>query len=101
MLCIKIHKSQRTRAVIAICDSNLLGKKFEDGNKQLDIRENFFKDREVSSEEAKKIMQHHLKEDSTFNIIGKEAVKAAIEAGIITPKSIGKIKNIPYTLILL
>ena len=38
---IKIHMSYRN--VIAVCDEDLLGKKFEDEKRQLDIKEGFFK----------------------------------------------------------
>ena len=40
-------------------------------------------------------------EDSTFNIVGKNAVNAAIKAGLITKGSVDHIKGIPFTLILL
>jgi len=42
-----------------------------------------------------------LKEDSTFNIIGKKSVNAALKAGIITKDGIKKIQGIPFALILL
>ena len=32
------------RDVVAICDKELIGKKFEEGNFQLDVKENFFSD---------------------------------------------------------
>ena len=95
---IKIHKSYRN--VVAICDADLVGKKFEEGKRQLDVRENFYKDVKVTKEEAIKIMQKHSNEDSTFNIVGEKSIQAAIEAGLITKDSIGKIDNIPFTLIL-
>lgn len=96
---IKIHKS--LRHVVAICDSNLIGKKFEEGKRQLDVRENFYSEKEVGREEAIKIMKAHAIEDATFNIVGKEATEAALEAGIINKKGIHKIKGIPFALVLL
>lgn len=96
---IKIHKSYRT--VVAVCDSDLLGKTFEEGEKQLEIRESFYKGDEVSYEKALEIMKFQQKEDATFNIVGKEACKAATEAGIINQESIGHIQEIPYALVLL
>ena len=99
MISVKVHKSYRT--VVAICDSSLLGKKFEEGKKQLEVREGFFKEIEISYKEAVKLMEFQAKEDATFNIVGEYAVKAAKEAGIINSKGIGKISNIPYALVLL
>jgi hypothetical protein len=89
------------RDVVAICDSSLLGKIFEEGKFQLDIKESFYKGEEVSEEEAIETMKFMLKEDSTFNIVGKEAVNAAIAAGVITKDAVGTIQGIPFALILL
>ena len=96
---IKIHRSYRT--VVALCDAELIGKKFEEGKMQLDIRENFYKDKEVSKDEAIKLLRRQLNEDSTFNIVGKESIQSAIEAGLITKRSVHKIQNITFTLILI
>lgn len=99
MLCIKVHKSYRN--VIALCDSNLIGKKFEEGRRQLDVRENFYKEREITKEDAIKILRKQSDEDATFNIVGEEAIEASIEAGVITERAVHRIQNIPFTLILL
>jgi len=96
---IKIHKSHRN--VVAICDTDLIGKTFEEGNKQLYVKESFFKGDEMSEEEIIKMMKDWKAEDATFNIVGEESTKTAIKAGIISPKSILKIGECPYTLILL
>jgi len=96
---IKIHKSYRD--VIALCDSNLIGKRFEEGKRQLDIKEHFFKGQEITKEEAIKQLSFQLREDSTFNIVGKESVDAAIKAGIFSERDIDKIDNIPFALKLL
>jgi len=99
MISVKVHKSYRI--VVAICDSNLIGKKFEEENKQIDLRENFFKDKELSKEEAMNIMKKYEKEDATFNIVGKESIDTAIEAGIVNKKCVMKVKSIPFALVLL
>jgi len=89
------------RDVVAVCDKELLGKRFEEGNLQLDVKESFFKGKEVSKEEASEIMIDMRLEDSTFNIIGKKAVQTALEAGIITEEGIKKIDNIPFAFVLM
>ena len=96
---VNIIKSYRD--IVAICDSELLGKKFEQGKFQLDIKESFFKGDETDEEKVIEIMKDMEKEDSTFNIIGKKSVNAAIKAGIITKEGIGKIQGIPFALILI
>lgn len=96
---LKIHKSYRT--VVALCDSDILGKKFEQDKFQLDVRENFYKGDEVSGEQAVFILKKQALEDATFNIVGKESVKTAIEAGIIKDSEVAYLNNIPFVLALI
>jgi hypothetical protein len=95
---VKVHKSSRT--VVAICDENLLGKKMTEGIKQLDVTESFFKGEKHTKSEVMSIMLYEFKLGSTFNIVGKEAVETAIEAGIIGKDEFSKVKNTPFTLII-
>ena len=46
-------------------------------------------------------MQDMIKEDASFNIVGKESIQTAIEAGIISKEGIITIDNIPIALTLL
>jgi hypothetical protein len=89
------------RDVVAICDSGLIGKKFEEGDLQLDVKESFYKGEDVSREKAIEIMEYMKKEDATFNIVGEESVSAAVEAGIISEGCIQKIQGIPFGMILM
>lgn len=96
---VKIHESYRD--VVAVSDSDLLGKKFEEGKFQLDIKENFYKGDKNSEAKVLEIMMHFSKEDATFNIVGKKSVNTALKAGIITKKGIKKIQGIPFAMVLL
>ena len=96
---IKITKSYRD--TVAVCDSSIIGKKFEQGNFQLDLKESFYKGEEVSEEKAMEIMKAMSAEDATFNIAGQKSIEAALKAGIISQESIGKIHEIPFALVLL
>ena len=96
---VNIIKSYRD--IIAICDSELIGKKFYEGKFQLDVKESFFKGDETDEEKAVEIMKDMVKEDSTFNIVGEKSINTALKAGIITNKGIGKINNIPFALVLI
>ena len=96
---LKIIKSYRD--IVAVCDSSVLGKRFESGNFQLDLKESFYKGELVSEEKAIETMKKMAAEDATFSIAGKKSVAAAIKAGIITKESIGKIQGIPFALVLL
>ncbi len=96
---LKIHKSYRQ--VVGICDSKLIGQKFEEEVFQLDIKENFFKGEEINDEKAIEMMKDLAKEDATFYIVGEKSVAAALKAGIIDENGVGKIQEIPFALVLL
>ncbi|MBU3906690.1 MAG: DUF424 family protein [Nanoarchaeota archaeon] len=96
---IKIHKSYRN--AVAICDADLIGKKLEEGNFQLEIKESFFKGEELSEEKAIEIMKDFSQEDATFNLVGKKTINTALKAGIISEEGIKKIRGVPFALILM
>ena len=95
---VKIHKSYRT--TVAVCDENLLGKKFEEGIKQLDVRENFYNGQKMSKEDLIPLLRREAKEDSIFSIVGKESIATAVEARLIEKDSWHTLKGIPFILVL-
>ncbi len=99
MLSIKIHESYRK--VVAVCDSELIGKKFEEGNKQLDVKESFYEGEKVDGEKAIEMIKGLSLDDATFNIVGEKAVQMALESGIINEEGIGKVDKVPFALVLL
>ena len=96
---VKTHKSYRD--IIAICDSGLIGKRFEEGIMQLEISENFFKGEEKTEKEVLEIMRYALSDDATFNIAGKESVNTALKAGIIAKEGIRTVQGVPFALVLM
>lgn len=96
---VKIHKSYRN--VVAICDSDLIGKYFSEGKRQLDLREGFYKGEEVSLADLINLIEKQALEDATFNIVGEKAVRIAKKAGIIKEANIAKVQNIPFALVLI
>ena len=96
---VKIHKSYRD--IVAICDRELLGKYFEEGKFQLDIKESFYGGNKVTEEELLKIIRRMSREDATFNIVGEKSIQAALKAGIINQHGIKKIQGISHALVLM
>ncbi len=86
---------------MTICDSELIGKRFEEGKFQLDTKESFYKGKEASEEEVLETIKKLSDEDATFNIVGENSVSAALKAGIIEKDGIKKIQGIPFALVLL
>ena len=99
MLFVNIIKSYRH--VVAICDSELLGKYFEEDNLQLDVKKSFYKGEEVSEDQVEKIIQDMSIEDATFNIVGNKAVKLAVKMNLIEPNSVKEISGVKYAMVLL
>jgi len=96
---LKIIESYRN--VIAICDEDLIGKRFEEDKFQLDVKENFFKEKEASEEETIRIIQNLSEEDATFNIVGEKSINAAVKARIISKEDIKRIQGVPFALVLM
>ena len=96
---VKIHKAYRE--IVAVCDSDILGKQFEEGIKILDVRENFYKGEEKEKEELVEFLKDMAMEDATFNIVGKDSVNCALEAGIISQEGVRNVQGIPFALVLL
>ena len=93
---VKIHESYRK--IIAVCDAELLGKRFEQDNMQIDVYEEFYGGDKKTKEEVIELLRDAAKEDSTFNLVGEKSVNAAIKAGIIGKEGIIKIQGIPHAL---
>ncbi len=89
---VKIHKSYDGKKVIAICDSEILGKKFEDGGMQLDLSCNFYK----GEEKGEEMLLEEMKKPCSVNVVGEKSVKFFVDRGLVDKKNIIKIKNIPH-----
>lgn len=116
----KVRKISSYRDILAVCDSDLLGKVFDSGNSeesnssqeggkkevqtQLEVKESFFNGpgtEEKGKEETREIMKDMKKEDATFNLVGEKTINTALEAEIIKEDDVRKIQGIPYSMILL
>ena len=93
---IRLHESYRR--IIAACDSGIMGKKFVEGNLQLDIKDTFYGGKEYPEERAMEIFRDGAFDDATFNIVGKESIAAAIKSGIIDREGVITVRGIPHAL---
>lgn len=79
----------RGEVLVAVCDSDLIGKRFQDEDLRIEINENFYGEDEVGEEEVKKALM----EATIANISGEKAVKLAIKIGIIDKNNVLKIEK--------
>ena len=83
--------------LLVITDSDLVGKKFEEGNLQLDLTKGFYEGSEKSKEEIKGII--HKARDLHFT--GKEAIAVGLELNLIDPDKILYVDSIPHAEVVL
>mgnify|MGYP001603268486 FL=1 len=86
---------------MALCDSNLINKQFEEGIRQIKITQHFFQGEEKTEQEVFEILEDMKKEDAIFNIVGKQSMSIALRARIIKPEGIISIQGVPVALVLL
>ena len=96
IITVKIHEMYRN--IIAICDSHLIGKKFEQDNLELDVNEKFYKGEEMDKENIIELLEDYKKEDACFNFVGKESIEVGIKSGIIQKEGIIEINGVPHAL---
>jgi len=94
---VKVHESYRR--VVAICDSELVGKKFEDGKFQLDLNEHFYNGEELQASEVADMIKKLGKDSPSYNIVGKRSVDLCVKESLIEKEGVKKISGIPYAMI--
>lgn len=83
--------------LIAVTDKDLIGKYFQEGKKQLDLRSPFYVGKEMTKEETKNILTSA--RDIMFT--GKAAVALGIELDLIDPQIILYVQNVPHAQVVL
>lgn len=91
MILVKLHKIKDSE-ILAIADSDLIGKKIENEKVSIEITERFYKGEQLP---AQKIIDL-FKNSRNINIIGKESVEFALKHKLIDKTNVIKIKNIPH-----
>ncbi len=73
--------------VVAVCDSDIVGKTFREGDLKIEVKESFYGERDVDESEVRKA----LRIATIANITGKRAVQLAIDMGIVDKENVLKI----------
>ena len=94
MIYLKINKTEQNE-IIALCDSNLIGKSFSEKDLNLDVNERFYKGDVLDEDKIVKILMN----SRNINIVGEEAMRLAVKHNIVEKENIIKIKNIPHSII--
>jgi len=82
-LLLNVRETQKGR-LVAVCEAELLGESFENGELSLTVNEDFY-DGEEADEEA---VVNSLANCSVANIVGTKAVELAIEHGFVEEENV-------------
>uniref|UniRef100_A0A7C2SD21 DUF424 domain-containing protein n=1 Tax=Archaeoglobus fulgidus TaxID=2234 RepID=A0A7C2SD21_ARCFL len=82
----------RGEVLVAVCDSDIVGKTFREGDLKLEVKESFYGDEEVGEEEVKRALRNA----TIANITGSKAVNLAVKVGIIDKSKILYIDGCPH-----
>lgn len=95
MIYLKVHITPEGE-IIAMCDSELLGKAYAEGKTELNLSRyaEFYKGDLVTEEEAGST--HAINEFYTANIVGTRSVGIFIEKGIAAKEDLKRVGGVPY-----
>ncbi|MCD6369285.1 MAG: DUF424 family protein [Thermoproteales archaeon] len=91
MYYVKLHFHGKD-TVLAICDPDLLGKRFEEGDLILEVSEEFYGGRLASLDEVLDL----IKKSSIVNIVGEKILKELSKRGLMVEESVIYIGGIPH-----
>lgn len=96
MIYFKVHNTPEGD-IIAMCDSELLGKIFKQGKLELDLEtySDFYKGDLVEDDEASEYVKKGMP-FYTANIVGTRSVGIFMKKGLLSRKDIRKVKSVPY-----
>ena len=78
--------------LLAVCDTEILGKTLREGKIVFNVKEEFYKGARVAIEEAVDMIAN----STIVNMIGKNIVKRAIEKGYVHPEAVLNIEGVPH-----
>lgn len=88
---VKVHDTPNGR-MVALCDSDILGKRFEQGNIQLDLSSRFYQGEEKTPEEVEELLE----DCYVVNAVGKGSVDILIRKNLVKKDAVGIVSGIPY-----
>ena len=88
----KIHKNMEGKVILALCDNELVRKKFIEGDLQLDLTSDFYMGEEKSLNEIKKMINNV----NFINAVGEDCIKFLKELKLIDENRIITVAGVPH-----
>ena len=83
--------------IVAVCDSDLVGKKIEEGKKQLDLSSSFYDGEEKNEEEILNIIDNSY----MINAVGEKSISLLDKFGLVDKERVLRVNNIPHAQVIL
>ncbi|HDS45337.1 MAG TPA: DUF424 family protein [Methanomicrobia archaeon] len=81
-----------SEVLVAVCDQDLVGRRFEDGKLRLTVSERFYKGVEATEEDLIRSLQ----QATIANLVGRRAVQCALDHKFIEETSILVVDGVPH-----
>ncbi len=85
-------KKMGRNVLLAICDSEVLGRTLREGKIVFHVKEKFYNGGKVSVEEAVGMIEN----STIVNLVGKNCVEKAIAKGYVHPEAVIQIEGVPH-----
>lgn len=84
------------KLVFTCCDSELLGKSFTEGKCCLRVTESWYKGKEITIEDATKIIKENINKVDSFQVVGEYIINHLDKCGVVTKKGVKRVKGVPH-----
>lgn len=85
------------RLVLAVCDSDIHGRKFKDENAVLDLGSKFYNGEEKDAEQTANLMEKAY----IINAVGEGAVEIAIKLRLTAKENVKDVSGVPHVQVLM
>lgn len=87
---LKVHRTGN-EVLVAVCDCDLMGKKFVEGHLHVEILPDFFGEEKATAQDVEKALARA----TIANLVGEQAVSHAIKLGYVARENVLIIKGVP------
>jgi hypothetical protein len=91
---VRVSEYQK-KAMLNICDAELLGKKIIQDELTMHISESYYGGRLVEMDEAKTLLKNSL----IINMVGKDTISLAVDLGIGSESGVKVVSEVPFLII--
>ncbi len=89
---VKVWKVREGEIMVAVCDCDVLGRKMKEGAIVFNVAKDFYEGERVCPDAAIDL----LRKATVANLVGREAVRCGIEAGLVHEDAVITIEGIPH-----